>query len=239
MNVTCRDDLRAVSAFVLLAFVSSFYALPVLAADTDEVRVPQAVVPSATVPPGSDSQAPTGVAAAGDSAAERPSPQDDSAPPTTPSPYGTQLVYPTVVSAFFDEGDRGLVMVQFPVEHARLLFGKGLPRDADAFTALLAENDVRFAVTHIPPGAPPGSLGRASAHMAAMASVWAKDALPAPSPDCLLEESTWSRCYKGNLDFVPWYEAKYSFDDADLSGVPPKLWKWRSLSPHTHTGFKP
>ena len=130
-------------------------------------------------------------------------------------------------------------MVQFPAKHAGVLFRTELPAAADAFAAALAKKRVTFAVTHVPVEQLKDMMNKHGVEGTAIYSKLVTGELSPPSPDCLLEEATWSRCYKGGIDLDSWYQARYSPQDLDPSLSPPKVWKWRSLYTHVYAGYGP
>ena len=239
MNMNRRDDLRAVAVSVAVAFAFSFSTVVVLATEHDEALESGPIVPSATSEPAGHDEDPTSMAATDVPAKDLPFGLDHPVIASTPFKSPTLAGYAPVVSAFFDHDGKTVTMLQFPAEHSGFLFGKEPPSDADALASVLAKNGVTFAVTHFSLEDLKVSMGKAGVGMTAVYPALAMGAFPPPSPDCLLEEATWSRCYKAGIDFVPSYQAVHLSQDLDTSLSPPKLWKWRSLSPHMHTGYDP
>ena len=240
MNMMCRDDHRAVAAFVGVALVFLFFIARVLAAEHDGAVDSAPIVPSTTLEPAGRHNADAVGAAATDVAGkDLPSESGNPGIGLTPFKYRTLAGYAPVVSAFFDDDGETLTVVQFPAEHSELVVGKGLPRDVDALASLLAKKGVTFAVTHFSLEDLKGSMDKAGVGLTAVYPAMAIGTIRSPSPECLLEETTWSRCYQGQIDLSSWYQGVHSSQDLDPSLPPPKLWKWRSLSPHLHTGYGP
>ena len=239
MNANRRNDLRAVAVSVAVALAFSFSTVVVLATEHDEALESGPIVPSATSEPAGHDEDAASVAATDVPANDLPSGPDHPAIASTPFKSPTLAGSAPVTSAFFDDGGKTLTMVQFPAEHFGLFFGKELPLDADAFASVLAKKGVPFAVTHLSKENLKPLMGKAGVGMTAFYTALAAGAFSSPSPDCLLEEVTWSRCYKEGLDLLSSYQPVHSSPDLDLSRSPPKLWKWRSLSPHMRTGYVP
>ena len=240
MNLNRRADLRAVAVSLAVAFAFSFSTVAVLATEHDEAVPSGPVVLSAPSEPAAHDEDTTGVAATDVPVKDlHSSGLDDPAVVSVPFKSPGLAGYAPVVSAFFENDGKTLTMVQFPAEHSGFLFGKELPPDADALASLLAKNGVTFAVTHFSLEELEASLRKVGLGVTAVYPALATGAFRPPSPDCLLEEATWSRCYKEGIDLVPWYQSLHSSQDLDTSVSPPKLWKWRSLSPHMHTGYGP
>ena len=239
MNANRRDDLRAAAVSVAVALAFSFSTVVVLATEHDEALESGPIVPSATSEPAGHDEDAASVAATDVPANDLPSGPDHPAIASTPFKSPTPAGSTPVTSAFFDDGGKTLTMVQFPAEHFGLVFGKELPLDADAFASVLAKKGVPFAVTHLSKENLKPLMGKAGVGMTAFYTALAAGAFSSPSPDCLLEEVTWSRCYKEGIDLLSSYQPVHSSPDLDLSRSPPKLWKWRSLSPHMRTGHVP
>ena len=239
MNTNRRDDLRAVAISVAVALAFSFSTVVVLATEHDKALESGSIVSSATSEPAGHEEDAASVAATDVPANDLPSAPDHPAIASTPFKSSTLAGYAPVVSAYFDHDGKTFTMVQFPAEHSGLLFGKGLPPHADALASVLAKNGVTFAVTHFSLEDLKASIDKAGVGMTAVYPALAMGAFPPPSPDCLLEEATWSRCYKEGIDFGPLYQAFHSSQDLDPSLSPPKFWKWRSLSPHMRTVYVP
>ena len=239
MHFNRRDDLRAVG--VPLAVVVALSLLVGVVPATDDVRPSDSgAIPLTATPelgssdPGAPRVAATDVPATdGGSEADA---ADRAAPPfKVPALYG----FGSVISAFPDGDGKTLTVVQFPAKHAGIVFGTELPAHADDFAAALAKKGVTFAVTHVPVEQLKDMMGKHGVEITAIYSGLVKGELSPPSPDCLLEEATWSRCYKGAIDLDSWYQARYSPQDLDPSLSPPKVWKWRSLYPHVYAGYGP
>ena len=239
MDMNRRDDLRAVAVSVAVAFAFSFSTVAAFATDRDRDLQPAPITPSATSESTAHDHDATSVAVTALPAEGLSSGVGDSAVASTPPKSPSLPASPPVISAFFDADGTALTMVQFPAEHAGLLFGKELPPDSDAFRSVLAKNGVTFTVIQFPLTALKASMDSAGIDMKAVYYALAAGVVPPPSPDCLLEQASWSRCYKGRIDFDAWYQASYPSQDLDISATPPKWWKWRSLSPHLHTGYGP
>lgn len=239
MNTNRRDDLRAVAISVAVALAFSFSTVVVLATEHDKALESGSIVPSATSEPAGHDEDAASVAATDVPANDLPSGPDHPAIASTPFKFPTLAGSALVTSAFFDDGGKTLTMVQFPAEHFGLFFGKGLPLDADAFASVLAKKGVPFAVTPLSKENLKPLMGKAGVGVTAFYTALATGGFSSPSPDCLLEEVTWSRCYKEGLDLLSSYQPVHSSPDFDLSRSPPKLWKWRSLSPHMRTGYLP
>lgn len=239
MNMNRRDDLRAVGVSVAVAVALSFSAVLVSAAEDVRPHQPGSVAPAAASKSGLAAGDATSVAASDVPAQDLASEPDAAAVAGPPFKSPSYSGFARVISAFFDDDGKTLTMVQFPAEHAGLLFGRHLPPDADAFAAVLAKNGVTFAVTHFPYEQLKTAMEKVGIGISAVYPALAKDDIAPLSPDCLLEEAAWSRCYKGGIDLGSWYQARYPSQDLDPSFSRPKLWKWRSLSPHMHTGYDP
>ena len=240
MNMMCRDEHRAIAAFVGVAFVFSFFSIRVLAAEHDAAVYSAPIVPSTTLgPAGHHDEGAVGAAAPDVAGKDLASELGNLGVRLAPFKYRPLAGYAPVVSAFFDDDGETLTMVQFPAEHSELVVGKGLPRNVDALASLLAKKGVTFAVTHFSLEDLKGSMDKGGVGLTAVYPAVAIDTIGSPSPECLLEETTWSRCYKGQIDLSSWYQGVHSSQDLDPSLPPPKLWKWRSLSPHLHTGYGP
>ena len=239
MHLTRRADLRAVGVPISVALALSLHVGVIPA--TEDVRPPgpAAIASTATPEPGpSDSAAPriaaTDVPATG--GGSEPVATDSAAPPfKTPALYGLR----GIISAYPDGDGKTVTMVQFPAKHAGVLFGTELPADADDLVAALAKKGVPFALTHVPVEQVKEMMGKLGVGSIAIYPALAKGEIAPPSPECLLEEDTWSRCYKGGIDPDTWYQAGYSQQDLDPSLSPPKVWKWRSLYPHAYAGHGP
>ena len=114
MNMMCRDDHRAVAAFVGVALVFLFFIARVLAAEHDGAVDSAPIVPSTTLEPAGRHNADAVGAAATDVAGkDLPSESGNPGIGLTPFKYRTLAGYAPVVSAFFDDDgetfDRGPV----------------------------------------------------------------------------------------------------------------------------------